>query len=207
MCEREPINASEYVPEFREKFRKITGFTDSGLARGFRGLSHWSILLIKNENWQCPTFPPFLGAQKKRYKIQAHENGLESMHDRFIPEMLPDEYGGTAGAIAQLNVREEIWVALKSEPMRVIEMSTEQRWNKGARERENPRESPPTSDIVRHNSHMRQSDEWQTRIESLKDWFIAEEVKVSDESKRPSNAVGSGELFGMDGSFRKLTID
>ncbi|KAJ8894650.1 hypothetical protein PR048_007314 [Dryococelus australis] len=39
--------------------------------------------------------------------------------------------------------------------MRVTEVSMEQRWNERLRETGDPRENPPTSDIIRHDSHMR----------------------------------------------------
>ncbi|KAJ8876193.1 hypothetical protein PR048_024102 [Dryococelus australis] len=43
------------------------------------------------------------------------------------------------------------------ESMRVIEVSMEQRRNEGAEETGDPRENPPTSSIVRHDSHLRKS--------------------------------------------------
>ncbi|KAJ8893904.1 hypothetical protein PR048_006505 [Dryococelus australis] len=43
------------------------------------------------------------------------------------------------------------------EPMRVIEVSMEQRWNEGAEETGDPRENPLTNGIVQHDSHMRRS--------------------------------------------------
>ncbi|KAJ8878763.1 hypothetical protein PR048_019349 [Dryococelus australis] len=41
--------------------------------------------------------------------------------------------------------------------MRVIEASMEQGWTERAGETRDPRESPPTSGIVRHDSHMQKS--------------------------------------------------
>ncbi|KAJ8869871.1 hypothetical protein PR048_028880 [Dryococelus australis] len=48
-------------------------------------------------------------------------------------------------------VSEEIWAALNSE------VNMEQRRNGGAGETGDPRENPPTSGVVRHDSHMRKS--------------------------------------------------
>ncbi|KAJ8878759.1 hypothetical protein PR048_019345 [Dryococelus australis] len=52
-----------------------------------------------------------------------------------------------------------LWPAVafreKGRPMRVIEVSMEQRRNEGAGETGDPRENPPTSGAVRHDSHLR----------------------------------------------------
>ncbi|KAJ8886334.1 hypothetical protein PR048_012545 [Dryococelus australis] len=38
--------------------------------------------------------------------------------------------------------------------MRVIEVSMKRSWNEGAGETGDPRENPPTNNIIRHNSHF-----------------------------------------------------
>ncbi|KAJ8871794.1 hypothetical protein PR048_028134 [Dryococelus australis] len=43
------------------------------------------------------------------------------------------------------------------EPVRVIEVSMERRWNESAGKTGDPRENPLTSGIIRHDSHMRKS--------------------------------------------------
>ncbi|XP_069698920.1 alpha-tocopherol transfer protein-like [Periplaneta americana] len=48
---------------------------------------------------------------------------------------------------------------------------------------------------------------WIKKMESYRDWFLEQDKMISDESKRPGKAVNSGELFGIEGSFRKLNID
>ncbi|XP_069698919.1 alpha-tocopherol transfer protein-like [Periplaneta americana] len=48
---------------------------------------------------------------------------------------------------------------------------------------------------------------WIKKMESYRDWFLEQDKMISDESKRPGKALNSGELFGIDGSFRKLNID
>ncbi|KAJ8874563.1 hypothetical protein PR048_025426 [Dryococelus australis] len=57
--------------------------------------------------------------------------------------------------------REEIWAALNSEVLRadagVIEVNMERCRNEGEGETGDPRENPPTSGIVRHDSHLRKS--------------------------------------------------
>lgn len=44
-------------------------------------------------------------------------------------------------------------------------------------------------------------------MESYRDWFVQEETARSDESKRPEKPKTSSDLFGVEGSFRKLEVD
>ncbi|XP_022187136.1 alpha-tocopherol transfer protein-like [Nilaparvata lugens] len=48
---------------------------------------------------------------------------------------------------------------------------------------------------------------WDKKLESYRDWFMNEGNETTDESKRPSNASFHPSQFGLEGSFRKLTID
>ncbi|CAG9784537.1 unnamed protein product [Diatraea saccharalis] len=48
---------------------------------------------------------------------------------------------------------------------------------------------------------------WKTKVESYRDWFLNEEKAKSDESKRPGKPKTTSDLFGVEGSFRKLEVD
>lgn len=51
------------------------------------------------------------------------------------------------------------------------------------------------------------NEEWQKKMESYKEWFAEQENVKADESKRPGKPKTHDDLFGMEGSFRQLTID
>ncbi|XP_038215661.1 alpha-tocopherol transfer protein-like [Zerene cesonia] len=51
------------------------------------------------------------------------------------------------------------------------------------------------------------TDYWKAKVESYRDWFLAEEKIRSDESKRPEKPKTASSLFGIEGSFRKLDVD
>jgi hypothetical protein len=44
-------------------------------------------------------------------------------------------------------------------------------------------------------------------LERYSDWFKEEETFRVDESKRLGNPKNAGEIFGIEGSFKKLDID
>lgn len=48
---------------------------------------------------------------------------------------------------------------------------------------------------------------WQKKLESYRTWILEEEKKRADESKRPGKTNFANELFGMEGSFKQLSID
>jgi hypothetical protein len=48
---------------------------------------------------------------------------------------------------------------------------------------------------------------WVKKLESNREWFLEQENLKSDESKRPGKSIDSGELFGFQGSFRRLSLD
>ncbi|CAH0549250.1 unnamed protein product [Brassicogethes aeneus] len=48
---------------------------------------------------------------------------------------------------------------------------------------------------------------WIKKLEEYTPWFKAQENFKADESKRPGKSLNYEDLFGLDGSFRQLTID
>lgn len=48
---------------------------------------------------------------------------------------------------------------------------------------------------------------WQKKIRSYRDWFMKRENLKADELKRPNGYINGGEMFGINGSFRQLSID
>ena len=51
------------------------------------------------------------------------------------------------------------------------------------------------------------SDGWKKKLESYRSWFLENESLMVDESKRPGKAFNASDLFGFEGTFRKLTVD
>ncbi|XP_069698952.1 alpha-tocopherol transfer protein-like [Periplaneta americana] len=50
-------------------------------------------------------------------------------------------------------------------------------------------------------------DLWLKKVDSYHDWFLQHENFKSDESKRQGGDFDSSDLFGFEGSFRKLSVD
>ncbi|XP_028160431.1 alpha-tocopherol transfer protein-like isoform X2 [Ostrinia furnacalis] len=48
---------------------------------------------------------------------------------------------------------------------------------------------------------------WQKKLEEYKDWFLEQESVKANEALRPGKPTNYDELFGIDGSFRQLSID
>lgn len=48
---------------------------------------------------------------------------------------------------------------------------------------------------------------WKKKVESYQGWFKENESYYSVESKRPGRPKTSDNVFGVEGSFRKLDVD
>jgi hypothetical protein len=48
---------------------------------------------------------------------------------------------------------------------------------------------------------------WKKKVESYRDWYLEEDTYRSNEKLRPGKPKTSEEMFGVEGSFRKLNLD
>lgn len=134
---------------------------------------------------------PFL-KEKIRQRIHFHSN-LESLY-KFVPQkMLPKEYGGEAGTMEELTG--EFWThfstfffnfLLKIDYFHRFEHSFffELIWNS-----------------------LLFTEQWRQKLREYTPWFKEQEDKKANEALRPGSPKTADDLFGMDGTFRKLTID
>ncbi|GBP41120.1 Alpha-tocopherol transfer protein [Eumeta japonica] len=90
--------------------------------------------------------------QKARDRFEIHKN-YEDLHQSISKEVLPAEYGGTGGTIAEI------------------------------------------------------AEYWVQKIEEYKSWMQQELSFGTDESKRPGRPTTAADMFGVEGSFRKLELD
>ncbi|XP_031338617.1 clavesin-1-like [Photinus pyralis] len=51
------------------------------------------------------------------------------------------------------------------------------------------------------------ADEWKTKVESYKEWFLADPNYITNEQLRPQKLTHFEEIFCPDGTFKKLDID
>ncbi|XP_067615954.1 retinol-binding protein pinta isoform X3 [Eurosta solidaginis] len=97
-------------------------------------------------------YPVKVKEEKIRNRITFHSN-IESLY-RVVPrDLLPNEYGGKAGSVVELN------------------------------------------------------QQWKKKLEEYTLWFKEQEDKKANEALRPGSPRTSDDLFGMEGTFRQLSID
>lgn len=50
-------------------------------------------------------------------------------------------------------------------------------------------------------------EQWRNKMKEYTAWFKEQETSKANESLRPGGARAADDLFGMDGTFRQLSID
>lgn len=95
-----------------------------------------------------------LQKDKMKQRSMLHPKGdYSALHESVGKDVLPEEYGGTNGTVAEL------------------------------------------------------TDYWVKTMEANKEWLMEQSKYKSDESKRPGKPKAHADIFGIEGSFRKLEID
>ncbi|KAJ8891162.1 hypothetical protein PR048_010677 [Dryococelus australis] len=102
--------------------------------------------------------------------ITSERGATDTAHLRTSQGRLRLSY---APAICGREVQLGASAVVLTEPMRVIVVSMEQRRNAREGEKGDPRENPPTSGIVRHDSHLRKSGVTRPEIEPGSPWWEA----------------------------------
>lgn len=51
------------------------------------------------------------------------------------------------------------------------------------------------------------TETWYDKMLTYRDWFLEQESVKADETKRPGKPKTYDDLFGMEGSFKQLSID
>ncbi|XP_066978640.1 alpha-tocopherol transfer protein-like isoform X4 [Macrobrachium rosenbergii] len=73
--------------------------------------------------------------------------------------------------------------------------------------KEVPRECLPVEYGGTNGTIEEIKDYWLKRVDARRDWLLEDEKYGVDESKRPGKPKTTVDLFGIEGSFRKLNID
>lgn len=115
---------------------------------------------------------PFL-KEKIRQRIHLHST-MESLYKHVPKSMLPTEYGGDAGNVADLNSK---WATMC------------------------------VSANTFSNCFILFADLWRQKMAEYAPWFKEQDKSKANEALRPGSPKTADDLFGMDGTFRKLTID
>ena len=61
--------------------------------------------------------------------------------------------------------------------------------------------------LLRNIKNLFILEQWIQKIEAYNDWYVADDGFGVDEKKRPGKPKTQEDLFGVEGSFRKLEID
>ncbi|GJQ86153.1 hypothetical protein Trydic_g13434 [Trypoxylus dichotomus] len=70
-----------------------------------------------------------------------------------------------------------------------------------------PREILPVEYGGTEGTLQELTDYWKEKVESYREWFLDDMKYKSVESKRPGKPKTGDEIFGLEGSFRKLNVD
>lgn len=67
--------------------------------------------------------------------------------------------------------------------------------------------SEPLLVSIRSSRQFFIAEQWRNKMREYTPWFKEQENSKANEALRPGGARATDDLFGMDGTFRQLTID
>jgi len=109
--------------------------------------------------------------------MKIHGDSYDSLHKEITKNILPKDYGGDGQSLAELTGIFQIQHQ-KQQLFQYI-----QKFN---------------FSILAH---------WKKKCESRRDFLLEQQNLKADESKRPGRPKTTDQLFGIEGSFRKLNVD